>query len=161
LDVIIVRGGTTVAFLSVLMFPFSLFPAAILIGFDASGHIAEETRNARQVIFCLVHEGGRYSAYSRISCLTSVVAARGIFSGAVATGIGGFIATILFLFCTPDLDTLFSLDAPQPFVQIFALSLGKGGAVFMTIVASLNLIIVRWFTSVALYVPSDLISGAT
>jgi hypothetical protein len=74
--------------------------------------------------------------------LISIVAARGIFSSAVATGVLGFATAILFLFCTPDLDTLFSLEAPQPFVQIYALALGKGGAVFMTILAILGLCLV-------------------
>ncbi len=73
----------------------------------------------------------------------SVVAARGIFTSAVATGICGFITTILFLFCTPDLDTLFALEAPQPFVQIYALALGRGGSVFMTALAAVGLILVR------------------
>ncbi|KAG6878350.1 hypothetical protein C0993_008108 [Termitomyces sp. T159_Od127] len=89
-----------------------------MTGFDASGHIAEETKNAR------------------------IVAGKGILSSAIATGIMGFITTILFLFCTPDFDTLFSLNAPQPFVQIYALALGKGGSVFMTIIAALGLIMV-------------------
>ena len=35
----------------------------------------------------------------------------------IATGLFGFIAVILFLFCIPDLDMAFALDAPQPFVQ--------------------------------------------
>lgn len=90
-----------------------------MIGFDASGHIAEETKNA------------------------SVVAGRGIISSVVATGVLGFATTILFLFCTPDLDTLFALDAPQPFVQIYALALGKGPSIFMTVIASVGLILVR------------------
>lgn len=72
----------------------------------------------------------------------SVVAGRGILTSAFATGIMGFLTTILFLFCTPDLDTLFALDAPQPFVQIYALALGKGPSVFMTIIAVLGLILV-------------------
>ncbi|KAG8972303.1 hypothetical protein FRC05_010145 [Tulasnella sp. 425] len=107
-----------------------LFAAGTMTGFDASGHIAEETKNA------------------------SVIAARGIFTSAVATGCFGFITTILFLFCTPDLDTLFSLEAPQPFVQIYALALGKGGAVFMTILAALGLIM---NTSIAIVAASRLI----
>ena len=55
----------------------------------------------------------------------------------------GFITTILFLFCIPDLDTFFALDAPQPFVQMYALALGKGPSVFMTIIAAVGLIMVR------------------
>ena len=72
----------------------------------------------------------------------SVVAGRGIISSAIATGVLGFITTILFLFCIPDLDTFFALDAPQPFVQVYALALGKGPSVFMTIVAVIGLMMV-------------------
>ncbi|KAI0637634.1 hypothetical protein C8Q77DRAFT_1275713 [Trametes polyzona] len=107
-----------------------LFTAGTMIGFDASGHIAEETKNA------------------------SVVAGRGIISSVVATGVLGFATTILFLFCTPDLDTLFSLNAPQPFVQIYALALGKGPSIFMTVIASVGLIL---STSVAIVAASRLI----
>lgn len=52
-----------------------LATAGILIGFDASGHVAEETKNA------------------------PVAAARGIFWSTITSGIGGFICVILFLFC--------------------------------------------------------------
>lgn len=72
----------------------------------------------------------------------SVVAAKGILFSAIATGFFGFCTTILFLFCTPDLDTLFALEAPQPFVQIYAMALGKGGSIFMTVVAVVGLIMV-------------------
>jgi amino acid transporter len=116
--------------------PFgSLFTAGTLTGFDASGHIAEETKNAR------------YDIYNHVEPVTndgnSVTAARGILTSAIATGILGFITAILFLFCTPDLDTVFALDAPQPFVQIYALALGRGGSIFMTIIAVIGLIMVR------------------
>ncbi|THH19670.1 hypothetical protein EUX98_g8725 [Antrodiella citrinella] len=107
-----------------------LFSAGTMIGFDASGHIAEETKNA------------------------SVVAGRGIITSVVATGVLGFATTILFLFCTPDLDVFFALDAPQPFVQIYALALGKGPSIFMTIIAVLGLIL---STSVAIVAASRLI----
>ncbi|PCH41639.1 amino acid transporter [Wolfiporia cocos MD-104 SS10] len=107
-----------------------LYTSGTMIGFDASGHIAEETKNA------------------------SVVAGRGILSSAIATGVLGFITNILFLFCTPDLDTLFALDAPQPFVQLYALALGKGGSIFMTIIAALGLIL---NTSVSIVAASRLI----
>jgi hypothetical protein len=72
----------------------------------------------------------------------SVIAGKGILASALATGILGFITTILFLFCTPDLDTLFSLDAAQPFVQIYAMALGKGPSIFMTIIAIIGLMMV-------------------
>jgi amino acid transporter len=79
---------------------------------------------------------------SLITDPTSVIAGRGIITSVVATGFFGFITLILFLFCTPDLDTAFSLDAPQPFVQIYALALGKGGSVVMTVIAVIGLVIV-------------------
>jgi len=116
-----------------------------MIGFDASGHIAEETRNARYAEFFPT------SPYLSLTSDRSVVAGRGILTSAFATGIMGFITTILFLFCTPDLDTLFTLDAPQPFVQIYAMALGKGPSIFMTIIASLGLILVSSFPSLLMY----------
>ncbi len=74
----------------------------------------------------------------------SVVAGRGIITSAIATGVLGFITTILFLFCIPDLNTFFAPpDAPQPFVQLYALALGKGPSIFMTIIAVISLIMVR------------------
>ncbi len=77
------------------------------------------------------------------SCSHSVIAAKGIISSAIATGVLGFITTILFLFCIPDLDTFFALAAPQPFVQVYALALGKGPSIFMTIIAVIGLMMVR------------------
>lgn len=107
-----------------------LFTAGTMTGFDASGHIAEETKNAR------------------------VVAGKGILFSAIATGVLGFVTAILFLFCTPDLEVLFSLQAPQPFVQLYALALGKKGSIFMTIIAVLGLII---NTSIAIVAASRLV----
>ncbi|KAJ7490747.1 amino acid/polyamine transporter I [Mycena latifolia] len=107
-----------------------LFTAGTMTGFDASGHIAEETKNA------------------------SVVAGKGILTSAVATGVLGFVTAILFLFCTPDLDTLFALEAPQPFVQIYALALGKGGSIFMTVIAVIGLML---NTSIAIVAASRLV----
>jgi len=92
--------------------------ASVLVGFEAPGHISEETKNA------------------------SLTAARGIFSSTVASCLIGFPLVILFLFCTPNLDTLYSLDAPQPFVGLYAMTLGNGGQVFMVIVCILGLIFV-------------------
>ncbi|KAK5172668.1 uncharacterized protein LTR77_002788 [Saxophila tyrrhenica] len=90
--------------------------AGILVGFEASGHISEETQNA------------------------SLTAARGIFWSAVASALIGFPLVILFLFCLPNLDTLYSLGAPQPFVQIYALTMGRGGHVFMNVVCIIGLL---------------------
>ena len=72
-----------------------------------------------------------------------VIAGKGILSSAILTGILGFITAILFLFCTPSLDVLFSLEAPQPFVQLYALALGKKASIFMTIIAVIGLIMVN------------------
>lgn len=107
-----------------------LFTAGTMTGFDASGHIAEETKNA------------------------SIVAAKGILSSAILTGVLGFITTIMFLFCLPDFDTLFSLNAPQPFVQLYALALGRGPSAFMTVVAVVGLIL---NTSIAIVAASRLV----
>lgn len=92
--------------------------AGVLVGFEASGHISEETKDA------------------------SLTAAKGIFSSAVASAVLGFPIVILFLFCTPDLNTLYSLGAPQPFVSLYALTLGQGGQVVMVVVCLLGLIFV-------------------
>ncbi|KAG8718496.1 hypothetical protein FRC08_005140 [Ceratobasidium sp. 394] len=107
-----------------------LFAAGAQIGFDAAGHVAEETKNA------------------------SVVAAQSIFTSTIVSGIGGYVTTILFLFCTPDIDTLFSLNAPQPFVLIYTLALGRGGGTFMTILAVASAILTH---SIAVLATSRLI----
>ena len=89
--------------------------AGVLVGFEASGHISEETQNA------------------------STTAAKGIFTSAVASAVLGFPIVILYLFCLPDLDTLYSFTAPQPFVNVYALSMGRGGHVFMNVICILGL----------------------
>lgn len=92
--------------------------AGVLVGFEASGHISEETQNA------------------------SLTAAKGIFTSAVASGLIGFPMVILFLFCTPDLTTLYAFNAPQPFVGLYAMALGRGGQVVMNIVCIVGLVFV-------------------
>lgn len=87
-----------------------------------------------------------FGSVSLLGHSTRVVAGKGILYSAIATGVLGFITAILFLFCTPDLTVLFALDAPQPFVQLYALALGKKGSVFMTIIAVLGLIFVCFNT---------------
>ncbi|OHW90939.1 amino acid transporter [Colletotrichum incanum] len=107
-----------------------LATAGILIGFDASGHVAEETKNA------------------------SVAAAQGIFWSTVSSGIGGFIVVILFLFCVPDADTFFSFGGTQPFVPLYAAILGEGGHIFMNIIC----IVALWFnTAIAVLAASRLV----
>ncbi|KAG4305726.1 hypothetical protein PORY_000636 [Pneumocystis oryctolagi] len=78
-----------------------LSTASLVVGFDAPGHIAEETKNA------------------------SLNAARNVFTSAFLTGLLGLPCVFLFLFCSPKLNDLFSLDAPQPFVQLYVMALGK------------------------------------
>ncbi|KAL1638788.1 hypothetical protein SLS58_008602 [Diplodia intermedia] len=107
-----------------------LATAGILIGFDASGHVAEETRNA------------------------SVSAARGIFWSTVVSGLGGFVVVILFLFCVPDADTLFAFGGAQPFVPLYAAVLGRGGHIAMTVIC----ITALWFnTAIAIIAASRLV----
>lgn len=97
-----------------------LATAGILIGFDASGHVAEETKNA------------------------AITAARGIFWSTVVSGIGGFVVVILFLFCVPGPDTFFSFGGAQPFVPLYAVILGDGGHIFMNVICIIALWFVRY-----------------
>jgi amino acid transporter len=97
----------------------------ILVGFEASGHISEETQNA------------------------SITAARGIFSSAAASAILGFPVVILFLFCLPKIDEIYNFTAPQPFVQLYALSLGTGGHIFMNVICILGLVLNTTIAGVA------------
>lgn len=107
-----------------------LSTSGVLTGWDASGHIAEETKNA------------------------SVASARGMFWSCVASAVLAFPLLLLFEFCSPDIDTLFSITTPQPFVIIYQLALGKGGQLVMTIVATVGLLI---NTSLAVTAASRLI----
>ena len=87
-------------------------------------------------------------------------AARGIFWSTVASGVGGFASTILFLFCAvsrpeiatytamqltqqPSPDILFSYGGPQPFVSLYAVVLGQKAHVVMNIVCVVALWLVR------------------
>ncbi|CAK7270419.1 hypothetical protein SEPCBS57363_004091 [Sporothrix epigloea] len=107
-----------------------LATAGILIGFDATGHVAEETKNA------------------------SITAARGIFWSAFASGIGGFIVIILFLFCVPGPDTLFSYGGVQPFVPLYAVILGHRGHIVMVVIC----ITAHWLnTAIAVLAASRLV----
>lgn len=90
--------------------------AGILVGFEAAGHISEETKNA------------------------STTAARGIFWSTIASALIAFPVVILFLFCLPDLDVLYEQNAPQPFVGIYAMTMGMGGHIVMNIVCIIGLI---------------------
>ncbi|GAA6005514.1 uncharacterized protein JCM10292_007375 [Rhodotorula paludigena] len=107
-----------------------LSTSGVVTGWDASGHIAEETKNA------------------------SLASARGMFWSAALSGILAIPLLILFLFCSPNLDVIFGIYTPQPFVTIYQLALGKGGQLVMTIVACMGLLI---NTSLAVTAASRLI----
>ena len=99
--------------------PLAISPkyvTAIHLSSEMSNFVSQETKNA------------------------SVTAARGIFWSAVASAVIGFPLVILFLFCLPDLDVLYKLDAPQPFVSIYAMTMGQRGHVFMNVVCIIGLI---------------------
>ncbi|EPY50974.1 thiamine transporter Thi9 [Schizosaccharomyces cryophilus OY26] len=93
--------------------------AGVIVGYDASGHIAEETKDA------------------------SNKAARGIFFSAFTSSIVAFSLTILFLFCCPPLDTfndiMYNTASPQPFVNFYSYVLGRGGHVIMNVIIILEL----------------------
>ncbi|EPX74859.1 thiamine transporter Thi9 [Schizosaccharomyces octosporus yFS286] len=88
--------------------------AGVIVGYDASGHIAEETKDA------------------------SNKAARGIFFSALTSSVVAFSLTILFLFCCPPLDTfnniMYNTASPQPFVNFYSYVLGRGGHVVMNVI---------------------------
>ena len=116
------------------------FAASACMGFDATGHVAEETKRAKYV---KLDEFGFDHIFITLLVLPiSVVTARNLFRSCVATSVGGFVTLILFLFCTPNLEKLFSLHAPQPFVLIYALALGRAGCTFMTCIATLTALFV-------------------
>ncbi|RAH42637.1 amino acid transporter [Aspergillus brunneoviolaceus CBS 621.78] len=84
---------------------------AFMTTYNGTGHVAEETKNA------------------------SLNAAKGIFWSTVISGALGFTAVILFLFTSPPIDILFSYDAPQPFVPLYAVVLGRGGHIVMNVLS--------------------------
>jgi amino acid transporter len=95
----------------------------ILVGFEASGHISEETQNA------------------------SLTSARGIFTSAASSAILGLPVVILFLFCLPGLDIINNITSPQPFVELYALSMGNGGHIFMNVICIVGLVLVSHYSS--------------
>lgn len=96
-----------------------------IVGYDASGHVAEETKNA------------------------SLLAARGLLWSAVVSVVLGLPIAFIFLMCCPSLDVVFSFTAPQGFIPIYALALGKGGHVVMTVVATVGSILGTSVSAVA------------
>ncbi|KIW06077.1 uncharacterized protein PV09_03248 [Verruconis gallopava] len=99
--------------------------AGILVGYEAPGHVSEETLNA------------------------SVTAAKAIFSSAASSAILGFPIVILFLFCTPDLNTLYSFGGPQPFMEIYDMALGRGGQLVMCVICIIALVLNMTVSGVA------------
>ncbi|BFZ57096.1 hypothetical protein PYCC9005_004146 [Savitreella phatthalungensis] len=102
-----------------------LSTAGILVGYDASGHVAEETKHA------------------------SRNAARGLWWSAFWSAVLGIPIVILFLFCAPDIDTFLSFVSPQPFVNVYALALGQGGHILMNIICIVGLVLNCSVASVA------------
>ncbi|WBW74731.1 Amino acid permease [Schizosaccharomyces osmophilus] len=73
--------------------------ACILVGYDAAGHVAEETKNASQT------------------------AARGPFYSALSNSIVSAGIVVVFLYCLPPSQTLYPLmktNEHQPFVRFYA-----------------------------------------
>ena len=60
-----------------------------------------------------------------------------MFRAAVVTGLGGFLTTVVLLFCIPDITVLFNAPA-QPFVLVYVMALGRGGGTFMMLVATIS-----------------------
>jgi translation initiation factor 5B len=77
--------------------------------------------------------------------MTRVTAGRGILMSIMANGFFEFLMIMLFLFCTPDLNIVLALDAPQPFIQIYSLALGKSSSIVMTTIAAISLVMVNSF----------------
>ncbi|KAG8915020.1 hypothetical protein FRC02_004748, partial [Tulasnella sp. 418] len=113
-----------------------LFTAGTLLGFEAAGHVAEETKDARYVslsTFTIIDD-------TPLLDPSSTVCALNMLRTVVVSGIGAFIALVIFLLSTPDIETMFSLNAPQPFVLIYSMALGRGGGTFMTVLAAVVII---------------------
>ncbi|EPY50042.1 hypothetical protein SPOG_03511 [Schizosaccharomyces cryophilus OY26] len=94
--------------------------ARILVGYDAAGHVAEETKNASQT------------------------AARGMFYSALSNSILSCCIMIVFLYCLPPSQILYPLmktNEQQPFVSFYALVLGKRAHVFMNVVGIIGTIL--------------------
>ena len=108
--------------------------AGILVGFEASGHISEVSTRSRTLYV-------QYLTYvPQETQNASLNAARGVFWSAIASAIIGFPIVILFLFCLPNLKELYNLGAPQPFVEIYAMTMGQRGHIFMNVVCIIGLL---------------------
>lgn len=49
---------------------------------------------------------------------------------------------LILLFCSPPIETLYELGAPQPLVLLFELALGPGGQLFVSIISIIGLLVV-------------------
>ncbi|KAJ5288788.1 hypothetical protein N7478_001818 [Penicillium angulare] len=122
------NGGDTTPSLNWVLSWF--MTASCLVGEDASGHVAEETVSAKKA------------------------AAKGVFWATVASAICGLPIIILFLFCMPPIDVFYDTNAPQPFINMYALALGPRAHVVMTIVSMVGAIL---NTSISLVAASRLV----
>lgn len=93
--------------------------ARILVGYDAAGHVAEETKNASKT----ASRGMFYSAFSNAILSTGII--------------------VMFLYCLPPSNVMYELiksNSQQPFVSFYAYALGKRAHVFMNVVGILGMI---------------------
>lgn len=104
--------------------------ASCLVGQDASGHVAEETITAKKA------------------------AAKGVFWATVASALCGFPIILVFLFCMPPIETFYDTNAPQPFINMYAMALGPHAHVVATIIAMVGGIL---NTSISLVAVSRLV----
>ncbi|KAJ5832563.1 hypothetical protein N7474_000874 [Penicillium riverlandense] len=100
-----------------------------LVGEDASGHVAEETISAKKA------------------------AAKGVFWATVASALCGFPIIVLFLFCMPPIEKFYDTRAPQPFIHMYSMALGRGHVV-MTVISMVGAIL---NTSISLVAVSRLV----
>ncbi|KAJ5620192.1 hypothetical protein N7510_004176 [Penicillium lagena] len=100
-----------------------------LVGEDASGHVAEETISAKKA------------------------AAKGVFWSTVASALCGFPIIVLFLFCMPSIEKFYDTSAPQPFIHMYSMALGRGHVV-MTVISMIGAIL---NTSISLVAVSRLV----
>ncbi|KAM0788912.1 hypothetical protein ACM66B_002991 [Microbotryomycetes sp. NB124-2] len=93
-----------------------LSTAYVITGFDAAAHVSDEVQNP------------------------SLAAARGVFWSAATTAVFGFPLLLVLLFCSPDIESLYELAAPQPLVLLFQNAVGTGGQLVLTIISIVGLL---------------------
>ncbi|KAK4055572.1 hypothetical protein OIV83_000118 [Microbotryomycetes sp. JL201] len=93
-----------------------LSTAYVITGFDAAAHVSDEVQNP------------------------SLAAARGVFWSAATTAVLGFPLLLILLFCSPDIEALYELAAPQPLVLLFQNAVGTGGQLVLTVISIAGLL---------------------